>query len=47
LASSADYNAVFRKYLGQVQDKTDFIPGDTDVDDQYSTFRTLKKLSAT
>ena len=47
LASSADYNAVFRKYLGQVQDKTDFIPGETDVDAQYSTFRTPRKSSTT
>jgi hypothetical protein len=47
LASSADYNAVFRKYLGQVQDKTDFIPGETDVDAQYSTFRTPRKLLTT
>ena len=45
LASSADYNAVFRKYLGQVQDKTDFISGETDVDAQYSTFRTPRKSS--
>ena len=47
LASSADYNAVFRKYLGQVQDKTDFISGETDVDAQYSTFRTPRKSSTT
>ena len=47
LASSADYNAVFRKYLGQVQDETDFIPGETDVDAQYSTFRTPRKSSTT
>ncbi len=47
MASSADCNAVFRKYLGQVQDKTDFIPGETDVDAQYSTFRTPRKLSTT
>ena len=47
LASSADYNAVFRKYLGQVQDKTDFILGETDVDVPYSTFRTPRKLSTT
>ena len=47
MASSADYNAVFRKYLGQVQDKTDFIPGETDVDTQYSTFRTPRKSSTT
>jgi hypothetical protein len=44
LASSADYNAVFRKYLGQVQDETDFILGETDVDAQYSTFGTPRKL---
>ena len=47
LASSADYNTVFRKYLGQVQDETDFIPGETDVDAQYSTFRTPRKSSTT
>ena len=47
LASSADYNAVFRKYLGQVQDESDFIPGETDVDAQYSTFRTPRKSSTT
>jgi hypothetical protein len=47
LSSSADYNAVFRNYLGQVQDRTDFIPGETDVYVQYFTFRTPRKSSTT
>jgi len=47
LASSADYNAVFCKYLGQVQDETNFIPVETDVDAQYSTFWTPRKSSTT
>jgi hypothetical protein len=32
LASSLDCNALFCKYLAQVQDKTSLIPGDLDVD---------------
>jgi hypothetical protein len=47
LASLLDYNALFRKYLAWVQDKTSLIPGDLDVDSQFSTFRTLRKLGVT
>ncbi len=32
LTSLLDYNALFRKYLARVQDKTSLIPGDLDVD---------------
>ena len=44
LASLLDYNALFRKYLAWVQDKTSLIPRDLEVDLQFSTFRTLRKL---
>ncbi len=47
LASSLDYDALFRKYLAWVQDKTSLIPGDLDVDLQFSIFRTLRKLAVT
>ncbi len=45
LASSVDYDAVFRKYLGVVQDETDFIPRDHDLDSCYSTFCMLRKMA--
>jgi hypothetical protein len=32
LAFSPDYDAIFRKYLKIVQEETDLIPGDHDVD---------------
>ena len=47
LASSPDYDAVFRKYLKVVQDESDLIPSDHDVDLFYSTFRTPRKTSTT
>jgi hypothetical protein len=47
LASSPDYNSVFRKYLKVVQEDTDLIPGDHDVDTYYSTYRTPRKTSTT
>jgi hypothetical protein len=40
LASSTDYGAMFRKYLGIVQEETDLIPGNHDVNALYSTFCT-------
>ena len=47
LASLPDYDAVFRKYLKFVQEDTDLIPGDHDVDIFYSTYRTPRKLATT
>ena len=47
LASSPDYDAVFRKYLKVVQEESDLIPLDHDVDALYSTFRTPRKTSTT
>ncbi len=45
LASSPDYNAVFRKYLKVVQEETDLVPRDYDVDLLYSTFCTPRKMA--
>ena len=47
LASSFDYDALFQKYLARVQNETSLIPGDLDVDLQFSTFRTLRKSAVT
>ena len=47
LASSTDYDAKFRKYLTMVQDETDLIPDDHDVNALYSTFRTPRKTGTT
>lgn len=47
LASSLDYDAMFRKYLGIVQEETDLIPEDHDVNALYSTFRTPRKTATT
>jgi hypothetical protein len=47
LAVSLDYNAMFRKYLKIVQEETNLIPGDHDVDQLYSTFQTPQKTSTT
>ena len=41
------YNALFRKYLAQIQDETSLIPGDLDVDSRFSTFRTPRKSAVT
>lgn len=47
LASSVDYDAVFRKYLNLVQSSTDLIPEDINVDTHYSLNRTPRKSSLT
>jgi hypothetical protein len=47
LATSVDYDAVFRKYIGVVQDEMDFIPRDHGVDSCYSMFCTLRKMATT
>jgi hypothetical protein len=47
LASSPDYNTVFRKYLKVVQEETSLILGDHDVDVYYSTYCTPRKMSTT
>ena len=47
LASSTDYNALFWKYLHVVQEETELIPRDQDVDALYSTFRTPRKTATT
>ncbi len=47
LAASTDYDSMFRKYLCLVQEETDFIPDDHDVDALYSTFRMLRKTATT
>jgi hypothetical protein len=47
LTSSLDYDAVFWKYLKIVQEETDLIPGDHDVDLYYSTFCMPRKTSTT
>jgi len=47
LVSSTDYDAVFRKYLKLVQEESDLVPLDHDVDLCYSTFRTPRKTATT
>jgi len=47
LASSLDYNALFRKYLARIQDETSLIPRDLDVDSRFSIFRSLRKSAVT
>jgi hypothetical protein len=47
LASSTDYDAMFRKYLAMVQDETDLIPDDHDIHALYYTFRTSMKTATT
>jgi len=47
LASSTDYDALFWKYLHVVQEETELIPGDQDVDALYSTFQMLRKRATT
>jgi hypothetical protein len=47
LASSLDYDAVFGKYLKVVQEETDLIPRDHNVDLFYSTFCTSRKMAIT
>ncbi len=43
LASSTDYNAMYRKYLNIVQDETNLNPADHNVDTLYSIFCMPKK----
>ncbi len=38
---------MFRKYLGIVQEETDLIPGDHDVNALHSTFRMPRKTATT
>jgi hypothetical protein len=45
LASSMDYDAMFRKYLCVVQEETNLNSGDHDVNALYSTFQTLRKMA--
>jgi hypothetical protein len=45
LASSSDYDAMFRKYLGIVQEETDLILEDHDVTVLFSTFQTPWKTA--
>jgi len=45
VAASSDYDAVFRKYLQKVQDETDLIPKDSDVDSMYGISRTPRKTA--
>ena len=47
LASSCDYDAVFRMYLKKVQATTDLIPDDVNVDVYYSLSRTPRKSALT
>jgi len=47
LDSSSDYDAVFRKYLLRVQESTDFIDKDVNVDVYFSTNRTPRKSAHT
>ncbi len=47
LASSPDYNAMFRRCLKMVQEETDLIPDNHDVDAFYWTFRTPRKTATT
>jgi hypothetical protein len=47
LGSSPDYNAMFRRYLQVVQEETDLIRDDHDVDALYSTFCMPWKMATT
>jgi len=47
LASSCDYDAIFREYLKKVQATTDLIPDDVNVDVYYSLSRTPRKSALT
>ena len=47
LASSPGYDAMFRRYLKIVQEESDLIPDDQDVDALYSTFRTPRTTATT
>ena len=43
LALLADYDALFRKYLLRVQEETNLIPDDQELESRYSTNRTPRK----
>jgi hypothetical protein len=45
LAASADYDAVFRKYLKQVQSNTELLKKDEDIDSKYGISRTPRKTA--
>ncbi len=47
LASSPDCDAMFRRYLKKVQEETNLIPDDQDVNMLYSTFRMPRKTATT
>lgn len=47
LALSVDYDSVFCQYLKLVQDSTDLIPEDQEVETHFSTNRTQQKTSVT
>ncbi len=44
---SADYDALFRKYLLRVQEETNLIPDDQEVESRYLTNRTTRKTAVT
>ena len=47
LAVGSEYDSVFRKYLRQVQDTTNWIAGDVNVDVYFSLSRTPRKTALT
>ncbi len=47
LALLVDYNAMFQKYLRRVQEETDLIPEDQDVESRYTMSRTSRKTAVT
>jgi hypothetical protein len=47
LALSMDYDALFRRYLLQIQEDTKLIPEDQEVETRYSTNRTPRKIAVT
>jgi hypothetical protein len=47
LALSVNYDSMFRRYLICVQEETNLIPEDQDVESRYSTNRTLRKTAVT
>ena len=47
LALSVDYDSMFQRYLLRVQEETNLISEDQDVESRYSTNRTLRKTAVT
>ncbi len=47
LAMSVDYDSMFRQYLRLVQENTNLIPEDQEVDIRFSTNRTPRKMVVT